>query len=205
MLALRTTCWLSLWVAIAACGREPLEWTCPDVDAGELVLTEIRGPQLEGDAPDWFEVYNASGEELDLRGAHVFIQRLDGSSPRTIIVRDSEVIVGAGEYAVLGNAPRGETPDHIDYGYADDFSVDLYDTAAVEITACGEEIDQVSYRNLPREGSHAFDGALEPDAGENSDRDRWCTDGQLFGDGDLVGTPGASNRECPAGDEGGEG
>ncbi len=188
-------------IAAAACGREPLDWACPDVGPGELILTEIRGPQTGSEAQDWFEFYNASGQELDLYGAQFFIRRLDGSNPRTIIVREPGVMVEAGDYFVLGNAAPGDEPDHVDYGYARDFPVDLYDTAAIDITACGEQIDQVVYRNLPREGTLSFDGAREPSGEANSDAALWCPDVQLSGDSGLVGTPGAPNRECPADDD----
>jgi hypothetical protein len=189
-------------LAVAACGREPLEWVCPDVGYGGLVLTEIRGPQTGSDDADWFEIYNASGRELDLYGTQFFIRRLNGDNPRTIIVRDPGVIVGAGEYAVLGRAFPGEEPAHIDYGYADDFPVSLYDTAAIDILGCGELVDRVEYRGLPRNGSLGFDGALEPSADLNAlaeadtAESHWCLDIELQADTGQIGTPGERNRAC---------
>ena len=190
-------------VMAAACGREPLDWVCPDVGYGDLVLTEIRGPQTGSDSPDWFEIYNASDRPLDLYGAQFFIRRLNGENPRTIIVRDESVVVEPGAYVVLGQTFPGEEPAHIDYGYAQDFPVGLYDTAAIDILACGEVIDRVEYRRLPRDASLALDGALEPsadvnqsasDGGEDSS---WCADPELQADTGLVGTPRESNRVCP--------
>jgi hypothetical protein len=185
---------------VAACGREPLEWVCPDVGYGGLVLTELRGPQTGSDDPDWIEIYNASGRDLDLYGTQFFIQRLNGNNPRTILVRDPGVILGAGEYAVLGRAFPGEEPAHIDYGYADDFPVSLYDTAVLEVRACGETIHRVVYENLTRSGTLALDGSLEPSADLDSDTRAlgapWCDDRELQADTGQIGTPGERNRAC---------
>lgn len=207
MTEVRTAICVAALTLVAACGREPVEWACPDVGDGDLVLTEIRGSQQEVDGADWIEIYNASGADVDLHGLHAYIRRLDGSNPRTIIVRDRDVVVGAGDYAVLGGVSRDATPEHVDYGYADDFPVDLYDTAAVDLLACDEEIDQIVYRNLPGDGTHALDGSIDPDTERNSDDAYWCTDARLSADGERVGTPGEHNRACPgeSSDDSGEG
>ena len=180
----------------AACGRGPLEFVCPNVDYGDLVVTEIRGPQTGSDDPDWFEVYNATGREIDLYGTQFFIRRLNGNNPRTIIVREPNVYVGPGQYIVLGRALPGQEPSFMGYGYADDFPVSLYDAAAIDVSACGQLVDQMVYRSLPRDGSLAFDGALDPDADRTSEESNWCSDAELQADSGLIGTPGERNRAC---------
>ena len=193
----RAILFVSAMVVAAACGREPLEWACPEVDYGDLVLTEIRGPQTGSDDEDWFEIHNATDRDIELYGTQFFIRRLNGDNPRTIVVRETGIFIGPGEYAVLGQVFPGEEPAYIKYGYANDFPVGLYDTAAIDILACGEQIDQVTYRGLTRAGSLAFDGARDPDADLTSDESLWCNDVELQVGSGLVGTPGERNRACP--------
>ena len=47
---------------VAACTRAPLEVPCPDLRAGDLVISELRGEQSGTDTRgQWVELYNASG------------------------------------------------------------------------------------------------------------------------------------------------
>ena len=52
--------------------REPAETVCPQLAAGDLVVSEVRGPQRPEDASGaWVEIFNASGREVDLLGIKV--------------------------------------------------------------------------------------------------------------------------------------
>jgi hypothetical protein len=189
-----------LALGMAGCEREPLPWICPDVGPGDLVITELRGSQTGSDTyGQWIEVYNASGAAQDLQGLSVELIRLDGSGPARILVRVDGVTVPAGGYAVLGRFATGQEPVHVDYGYLHDFSSNLYDSAAVDLVACGERVDRVVYRDLPRVGTLSYDGDLTPDAMGNDDEDAWCVDDvpeDSTTELGVPGTPGQPNRPC---------
>jgi hypothetical protein len=189
-------------VLLVGCERAPLEFDCPELNAGDLVVTEIRGSQSGDDSyGDWLELFNASGRTIPLRGALVTITVLDGSSSAEILVRDP-VSVQVDDYFVLGRQPPGSLPEYVDYGYQFDFDSDLYDTAAVQIYGCerDEEVDLAIYRNLPSRGTYGLDGSVSPSASANDDDDSWCIDSEIFVDGDTSGargTPKEMNRPCP--------
>jgi hypothetical protein len=185
-----------------ACSREPLDAGCPELGPGELVVTEVRGPQRDdGDAfGQWIELYNGSGAALDLAGLRVSIRKLDGSGQGGFIVR-AAAEVAAGGFAVLGGFPAGAEPAYVDFGYLDELSSPLYATAAIDVSSCGQLIDRVIYHGLPDFGTYALDGALAPpDADANDDDAGFCVDDRLD-DADPSagppGTPGATNPPCP--------
>jgi len=187
------------FVALLGCERDPRVAVCPELGPGDLVVSEIRGDQSGSDDElgEWIELYNASSQSIDLKGVAVVVQRLDGGSNARLVFR-RDVIVDAGEYAVLGrffDLPE-LLPAYVSYGYSEDFDSSLYDTGAIEIYACGTLTDQLIYRNLPSTGTYAFDGALDPDAAANDDADLWCTDA-VSGVPLASGTPGERNPACP--------
>lgn len=180
---------------VSGCEREPLDATCPDVGPGELVISEVRGPQSTPDAlGQWIELYNASGRALDLTGLILRVQRIDGGAQAILVVRRPGVTLAAGDYVVLGQAEDGDEPAHIDYGYLVDYDGDLYDDGGLTAVSCGDVIDQVVYRDLPGAGSLSLDGAADPDAQLNDEANAadpasaWCIDG--------AGTPGERNPTC---------
>lgn len=189
---------------------------CPEVAAGDLVITEVRGPQPRGDAPDtggqWIEIYNRSAATVDLLGMHVRLRTLDGANQPTIVVRESVPVV-AGGYVVLGGSEEVDAPpSSFDYNWYPDFSSadsdgdldelvedrDLFGAAAIDLEACGVRIDRMVYEDLPAAGTYALGG--EPDAERNDDAGAWCTDA-TSDDTDpatvgLPGTPGSENPPC---------
>jgi hypothetical protein len=192
----------SALVVLAACERDPIEVPCPDVEVGELVVTEIRGAQ----SPDpgygeWIEIYNASPDTVDLTGLRVTLTKLvDGTAATSFVLRGGATSAAPGTYFVVGRFPAGEEPSYVQYGYAGDFDGDLPTGAAVDVFSCGELVDRMIYRSLPSEGTWSFDGAVDPpeDTG-NDDEDAWCVD--LTEDGDtpsmgIRGTPGEMNIPC---------
>ncbi len=186
---------------------------CPDVAVGELVITELRGPQA-GAALDtggqWIELHNGSGADLDLLGLQLRPRTLGGDRQPRIIVRTS-LVVAAGDYVVLGGVDDLEAPPAtLDYNWYPDFTSDdrdsdsrldasdLFDVGALDVEACGVRIDRIVYPDLPGSGTYAFGPA--PDATGNDTTTAWCTD--VTDDADattvgLPGTPGAANRPCP--------
>lgn len=211
-------CALGLWlIGSLGCVREPLPDICPNVDVGELVISELRGPQDGQDSfGDFIEVYNAAGKTVDLQGLTIRL-RSAGGDELEFFVRDAFEL-DAGGYAVIGPGLPEDRPDWIDYGIGWDISggnvdngdypqdVMRYTSAFVELEACGEIVDEVFYATatLPKLGTLACGTAENPptaDANDDAQADCWCTDagdagGQpLFGVG-LPGSPGGPNR-CP--------
>lgn len=187
---------------LGACSRDPLEVPCPEVQPGELVVTEIRPAQdPEPGYGEWIEIYNASTHGVDLTGLRVNLTKLvDGTAAASFVVRDGSTVVAPGEYYVLGRFPAGEEPAYVQYGYADDFDGDLPSGAAVDIVACGMLVDRMIYRSLPSEGTYSLSGAIDPPEDvENDVEQSWCVD--VVEDGDtptmgIRGTPGKKNIPC---------
>lgn len=202
-LALLSAC--SLSGLFAGCSNEPLDIPCPVLSDGELVVTEIHGPQSgEDQYGEWVEVYNASGRTIDLSGLSVRFTKLDGSSSLQMFVR-SAIDVAPGDYAVFGKQLSGAEPEHVDYGYLGDIGdVDgsggkLFDSAAVEITSCGEPVDIAVYRNLPTKGSLALSGDISPPtAVANDDEINWCVDDREDDETEQKGVRGTPKEENPS-------
>src|SRR5262249_61788322 len=95
----------------AACARDPLPEACPDLAVGDLVISEIRGPQSGGSDTlgQWIEIYNASGHVVELQGLSLRMQHLDGSGDVTILVREERQVGGARQPRPRG-LPRGRPP-----------------------------------------------------------------------------------------------
>jgi len=185
-----------------ACSREPIAVPCPDLVAGDLVVTEIRGAQVpEPGYGEWIELYNASKEPVDLLGLRVQLTRLvDGTAAATILLHEGPIQVPPGTYFVIGGFPSGEEPAHVALGYGDDFTDELPNGAAVDLFSCGVLVDRMIYRELPAEGTWSFTGAVDPpEGGMNDDEDAWCVDQTADEDTETMGirgTPGEANIPC---------
>ena len=168
---------------------------------GDLITTEIRGPQTGADGyGEWIEIYNRSAAAVQLTGLKVMIAEVDGSSTSVFVVRDEDVEVAAGEYVVFGRVVPGTEPEHVDYGYADEYDDELPNVASVDLIACGRLVERTIYRNLPERGTYSFSGAFEPpDDAENDDEDNWCvneTEDVETPINGVRGTPGERNPPC---------
>lgn len=182
---------LGLLVALAVgCTRDPAPALCPDIGVGDLVVTELRGPQdADESLAPWIELYNASGASIDLEGTRIRFRKKDGSSEVPVIVRRS-VTVEAGGYVVLGLVNDDDTrPPYIDYGFAVDFHQGFLAAAAVDVEACGTRIDRAVYDDLPDPGTYSL--GVAPDETENDIPASWCTNPS------PEGTPQAANPPCP--------
>lgn len=213
---------LGVAMALGGCVRDAQPEICPQLRAGDLVVTEIRG--AAGSYGQWIELYNNSDTELDLRGVNVRMDKLNGDNAATIRVRASELLVAPGAYVVLGHQPPDMLPDYVDYSFFADYFIpastssdetgdeplvstaddaqpkDLPDGGTLEVSACGVMIDTLVYRALPADGSWSLDGNEVPNADTNDDESRWCNDEHLptapqTGIG-LPGTPQEANEPC---------
>ncbi|MBS1122585.1 MAG: Por secretion system C-terminal sorting protein [Deltaproteobacteria bacterium] len=174
---------------VAGCARDPEPAECPTVEPGALVVTEVRGPQKPEDQNGpWIELFNASTSSIDLEGTKVRFRRKDGSTEVPILVRRS-VVVGPGEYVVLGLFDDSALPAFADYGFGNDFRDTWLAAAAIDVETCGDRVDVATYDALPDTGTFSFGSA--PDANQNDDLSQWCTDPS------SLGSPRAANIACP--------
>ncbi|MEZ4450289.1 MAG: lamin tail domain-containing protein [Nannocystaceae bacterium] len=191
--------------ALGACVRDPLPRICPELAAGSLVITEIRGSQAGADTyGQWIEIYNATDEAISLAGLSLRAIKTDGSGDFEFLIRDDDATIGPGAYAVLGGA-GAEGKDFVTYEFDAEEQRDLYDAGILELYSCDALIDRVLYRGLPAEGTLSLDGAVPPDADANDDSADpiWCVDatgpqpGEPMTELGIRGTPGETNRPCP--------
>jgi hypothetical protein len=189
-------------IAFGGCVRDPVEAICPPIGAGDLVVTEIRGPQDDSLGP-WIELYNASASEIDLAGIKIrfgdtqtiVVENGPYEDFQMILVRRS-LTVPAGAYVVLGRFDDEHRPAHVDYGFVlnFDFEVGWKDPAVLGVDSCSTEIDRTPYKDLPTEGTYSFGGP--PDAATNDSPADWCGD-MTSVSSTFPGTPGAPNKACP--------
>jgi hypothetical protein len=179
----------------SACVRDPDDSLCPEVGAGDLVITEIGGEQTGSDTlKPWIELYNASGRSVDLAGLKIRFLRLTGEISTDTIVRRS-LVVAAGAYVVLGLAVDDDRPAYTDYGMSADFHVSWPTQAAVEVQSCGTRADLVKYTSLPKVGTYSL-GTNPPTVEANDLPANWCTDTTTTA-GSFPGTPQKANTACP--------
>jgi hypothetical protein len=191
-------------VAVAACG--PSMASSDECRAallpGDLVITEVFADhKAEGAAgvdtgvdtgKEWFEIYNARGQPIDLAGLVITHSRPDGSRPNSHTVRGGTI--AARQFFTLGSAAPGAVPAYIDYGYGTDLG-DLSNSDGGKLSlSCGDrEIDSAPYRDVKEGHSRELTGAQLPDYTINDDPDSWCqASGAEFETGNF-GTPGSDN------------
>lgn len=197
---------LGLLPALAGCVREPVERLCPEVAAGELVVSELRAGKRGSAEVSWIELWNGGAQEIDLLGAAVRWRRLDGGAEQRALVRRS-VPVAPGAHVVLGQVVDEARPAWLAYGFAADAPAPFYAAAAVEVESCERLVDRMTYAQLPARGSLALGDEARSALG-NDAAAAWCADasagpppgGDDGGRGgeseDLVGTPGRANPPC---------
>jgi len=187
---------------LASCDEPALEEVCPELIEGDLVISELRGPQ-DGinTAGQWVEVFNASDRSLDLEGVRLRFRKNDGSAPTgdfdgIILVRQS-LVVASGQRVVIGTGPTGSPPPATDYAAGADFEGDMPDAGLVDLATCGQVVDLVNYGELPTLGTLTLDGSVDPDAASNDLPANFCTDDRPTGAGnEIPGTPGEANPPC---------
>ena len=184
----------------ATCQSAPIDITVPicppPVAAGEIIITEImKNPNTISDANgEWFEVYNTTGDPIDLIGWEI----ADNDSDDHVIA--SSVVVPANGFAVLGrNGDSGVNGGlTYDYVYGNDIQFSN-DTDELILTASDEtEIDRVEYNDADFPDPNGASLNLSPvhfnamanDLGEN-----WCTAVTSY-DMNNEGTPGVDNTAC---------
>jgi hypothetical protein len=197
-------CPLLAALALVGCGATP-----PDAHGcaaallpGDLVITEVfadftapsGGSRDAG--KEWFEIYNARGEPIDLAGVAIVHSRPDGSRSNVHVIRQARIV--AGQYFTLGSAAPGALPPYIDYSYGTDLG-ELYNTDGGKLAlSCGDaEIDSAAYADIQPGHARELTGAQPPDYTLNDDARNWCPAGDREFEAGNFGTPGAAS-DCRA-------
>ncbi len=181
-----------------SCAEEPAEEDGPlaALDEGDLVITELlHDPRKVSDyRGEWFEVFNDSGQELDLDGLEVSDSSGQGftvsgvltvaDGARVVLGRSDDVLSNGGatvDYAYGADMSLGNGTDDLSIGYGDTvFDSVSWDDGATMPDPSGASI------NLSPDHRDALD---------NDNPSAWCASTSAFGDGDL-GTPGSANDAC---------
>jgi hypothetical protein len=180
-----------MMLVLAGCTRDPAEELCPPSSAGDLVVSEVRGPQSPADVlvGPWIELFNASGQPIDLLGIRIRFHDAQGNED-VVMVRRTVSVVAAG-YAVLGMADDRALPPKVDYGFVQDFHDNPFPSGVtgVDVYSCATLVDKITYDSLPSTGTYSLGGT--PNADANDLETRWCTNPS------AAGTPQAPNISCP--------
>ncbi len=170
----------------------------PAPRAGDVLITEImKNPDVVSDTVgEWFEVHNPGTLPLQLGGCVIADLGND-----TATIAGASLIIGAGEYIVLGvngdSAVNGRVSVTYDYGSINDFRLAGYEDEVI-VTCGGVEVDQVAYDNDTFPDDKGVSLTLDPelfDSELNDDAAAWCNATSTYGAGDR-GTPGAPNDAC---------
>jgi hypothetical protein len=165
---------------------------------GDLVITEVfadfQAPAGAGTdtGKEWFEIYDAKGQPIDLTGVTITHSRTDGTRPNTHTIRQGSVVPG--QFFTLGNATPGAVPAYVDYGYGTDLG-ELFNTDGGTLAlSCGDtEIDRASYGDVKPGHSRELTGAQPPDYTLNDDPVNWCQANDSEFETGNFGTPGEAS------------
>ncbi|MFB6372180.1 MAG: lamin tail domain-containing protein, partial [Bradymonadaceae bacterium] len=176
----------------ASCGN-------PIVQEGGLIVTEYMADPMSARDRDgeWFEVYNPSSSDIDLKG---WTLASDGDDDHRIV---QSVTVPAQGRALLGRESDpldGEATVSPDYVYDSVVLSNNSDWLRLKDTA-GNVVDHVFYeQGTPIDGhSRKLDPSIEPTVSANDDYTNWCpslSSEESLGDGAEFGSPGAENPVC---------
>ena len=89
----------------AACARDPVAAVCPQIGEGDLVVTEIRGPQKPDDLNGpWVELFNASSGTITVAvGTSATISPTNFSNAGGMVANGTSVsLTPTGTYANAG-------------------------------------------------------------------------------------------------------
>ena len=177
----------------AECTMEPVS----SLSSGDIIITEImQNPAAVSDSSgEWFEIYNASGFDVDLEGLQVVD---DGTDSFEV---SGSLPFFAGSYLVFGAELDTGLNGGVDVDYEFSGSCTLANSTD-EIYLINEYgvIDGVAWDNgatFPDPSGASM--SLDPDYTDpvaNDFGENWCEASSPYGDGDA-GTPGSPNDDCP--------
>ncbi len=168
---------------------------------GDLTITEFMaepGSGIPNYYGEWFEIYNASGRNLDLNGLE--IQGTTGVDDGFTI--ETTLLLAAGDFLVFGVNDDTSLNGNIDVDYVYDRSSFPLDSATdtIKLVYGGVTIDKVTWDSsdwLVAEGyahqanNNAFDLEWANDLPYN-----WCSSDVFISGSGEYGTPGVANTWC---------
>jgi hypothetical protein len=186
-------------VFFATCGPAPTTVDpCKGRQAGDLVITEAMiDPDSTDTGAEWFEVYNALGTPLDLKGMTIYVKDLDGTNLKTHVVKAGSV--PSQGYFTFGDVRGGPNPAWINYSYADTLGSMGNTRGAIGVRCGTTVIDEVTYARAAKSGRSRMlaGGLLTPNASTNDNEANWCdTPAGTVYLTPNAGTPGLSNPDC---------
>jgi hypothetical protein len=179
------------------CDSNDSAYDITDLSQGDLLITEVmfNPSQVQDGKGEWFEIYNAGTESVDLDGLDLESDNNNGDSV------DFCLGISPGEYLLFvannTSSQNGGINGDFDYNQSDLILANNSD--ALRIVSGSTTIDEVAWDN----------GATFPDPNGasialhinnynttiNDIGTVWCEGTSTYGDGDL-GTPGAVNDSC---------
>ncbi|MGC4116250.1 MAG: lamin tail domain-containing protein [Myxococcales bacterium] len=195
--SLRLLAALAFASALSACPPPSSNTACTGLVAGDLVITEyMNNPDGTDSGKEWFEIYNATSKEVDLRGVTIGFAKVDGSSSKTHSVTAGKV--AAGGYFVFGDAETASKPAWEDYSYGEKLGASGMSNSSGQIfIKCGAaKVDEVTWDAASPSGkARELDGKIVPDSSTNDKAENWC-DATTTLEGNDLGTPGEANDAC---------
>ena len=166
-------------------------YTLDDLSAGDLVITEIMpNPDAVNDSVgEYFEIYNASGLEVDVNG----LELADNASSDTV---SETVVVAADGYLVFAINGDSTINGGIDADF--DWSGPALSNSGdiITLTYGSVTFDEVDYSGWSVSAGISL--SIDPaymDMDANDYGPHWCEASSTYGDGDS-GTPGDANDDC---------
>ncbi len=158
-------------------------------DAG-IVITEVmpNPSQVSDSYGEWFEIYNASDDVLDINGWHIKDSDNDNHS---ISADGSTLLIQPGQYLVLcrNGDPELNGGIEADYDYSG-FSLSNNEDEIILTDETGAIVDQVNYTNsFPFSSGYSME--IHDVEIDNSLESNWYVSTLSYGSGDH-GTPGTS-------------
>jgi hypothetical protein len=192
-------------IALAACGPSlPGSGGCElPLLPGDLVIAEVfadfkaaAGSAGVDTGKEWFEIYNAADQPIELAGLTITHSRPDGARPNLHTMTGGTIAPGG--FVTLGNAAPALVPPYVDHGYGPDLG-DLFNSEGGMLAlSCGDtEIDRAVYGAVKEGHSRQLTAAQPPDHTVNDEPDRWCQANDAEFEAGNFGTPGADNDCLP--------
>ena len=177
-------------------GQDRIDLPMDYVTDGDLLITEIMYFAYDGSDDDWFEVYNASGMNIDLKGLEIHTNNDTYTVTSDILLPAEEYYVfiestdatlnGGFPAAQVGNTGTGLLLNNI----GDNLSLQYDNQILTEVS-----IPNRNSLSIPRGTSWILDDYTGP----QNDEANWCfslTPGYGQGNSIYVGSPGADNDIC---------
>ena len=167
----------------------------------EYLSISCTEPQIADEEGEWFEVFNASANEINLNG--LMVHELDdgnGETEEETFLVTEDVVVPAGEYVVFGvsadTSLNGGVDVDVVYAHGSFALKNGADTIALSNSA--ELLDVVSFNDEEYPDFKGHSLSLSPSsvsAADNDSGSNWCVGSTSMPSGDI-GTPGTGNDTC---------